>query len=302
MNEMKLSVVIPAHNEEESLPRTLEDLQDKLHEQRIPYEIIVVNDNSTDGTGDVIQSFIDKNPRIRTVDRNPPGGFGRAVRSGIEAVRGDAVVVVMADNSDDPDDVVAYYRKLEEGYDCVFGSRFIKGGKVQKYPLVKLVVNRIVNKCVQLMFWCPYNDLTNAFKAYRTEVIQACGPYRACHFNITLELSLSALIRNYSIAQIPIKWYGRTWGNSRLSLRKMGRRYLQTLLKVFAEKLLIRDDLLAERLAQRRERETTIFQMHRRLEKLEHIFERTLAQHTPSETQGMSILPLPEPGPRERSG
>ena len=166
---------------------------------------------------------------IRIVNRTPPGGFGRAVRSGMEAVKGDVVVVYMADLSDSPDDVVAYYRKIREGYDCVFGSRFIKGSEVQNYPPVKLFVNRIVNRCIQFMFWTRFNDLTNAFKAYRTAVIRDCGPYRACHFNLTLEMSLGALIRDYNIAQIPIRWYGRTWGSSNLKLGEMGRRYLSTL-------------------------------------------------------------------------
>ena len=186
---------------------------------------------------------------IQIVNRTPPGGFGRAVRSGMEAVRGDIVVVYMADLSDSPDDVVAYYHKIREGYDCVFGSRFIKGSEVQNYPPVKLVVNRIVNRCIQFMFWTRFNDLTNAFKAYRTAVIRDCGPYRACHFNLTLEMSLGALIRNYQVAQIPIRWYGRTWGSSNLKLGEMGRRYLSTLLMMFFQRHLIADDLLADRLA-----------------------------------------------------
>ena len=101
----------------------------------------------------------------------------------------------MADASDDPDDVVVYYRKILEGYDCVFGSRFIQAARSTNYPLVKLFVNRIVNKLLQWLFWTRFNDLTNAFKAYRTAVIRDCGPYRASHFNITIEMSLSALIR-----------------------------------------------------------------------------------------------------------
>src|SRR5580692_9197534 len=155
----------------------------------------------------------------------------------------------MADLSDSPDDVVAYYRKIREGYDCVFGSRFIKGSEVQNYPPFKLFVNRIVNRCIQFMFWTRFNDLTNAFKAYRTAVVRDCGPYRACHFNLTLEMSLSALIRNYQIAQIPIRWYGRTWGSSNLKMVEMGRRYLSTLLMMFFQRYLIADDLLADRVA-----------------------------------------------------
>jgi dolichol-phosphate mannosyltransferase len=151
----------------------------------------------------------------------------------------------------------------------VFGSRFIKGGEVVNYPKLKLVVNRIVNKCVQYLFWTRFNDLTNAFKAYRTEVILDCGPYRASHFNITLEMSLSALIRRYHIAEIPIHWYGRTWGSSNLKLRQMGRRYLSTLLMMFFQRVLIADDLMAERLSRNSAHHKQISDLESRIEQLE---------------------------------
>jgi dolichol-phosphate mannosyltransferase len=246
----KLSVVIPAYNEEKNIARCIGELQATLREKyEIPHEIIVVDDNSSDGTEEAVRAEMAKDTSVRIVKRTPPGGFGRAIRSGMEAVRGDIVVVYMADLSDSPEDVVAYYRKIREGYDCVFGSRFIKGGVVENYPPLKLFVNRVVNRFIQLMFWTRFNDLTNAFKAYRTAVIRDCGPYRACHFNLTLEMSLGALIRDYHIAQIPIRWYGRTWGSSNLRLGEMGRRYLSTLLMMFFQRYLIADDLLADRLA-----------------------------------------------------
>jgi dolichol-phosphate mannosyltransferase len=270
MKNNKLSIVIPVYNEEGNIENFVNELKDTLQNNKIPYEIILVNDNSADGTKNIITNLREKNKNIRAVDRTPPRGFGRAVRSGIEAIEGDFVVICMADSSDDPQDVIKYYSKLEEGYDCVFGSRFIKGSKVVNYPRIKLAINRIVNKGIQIMFRCKFNDLTNAFKAYRVEVISACGPYRACHFNITLELSLSALIRKYSIAEIPINWHGRTWGCSSLSLRQMGRRYLETLLKIYAEKLLISDDIEAEKLAARRKNEVSSYNVSKRLESLEN--------------------------------
>ena len=269
MSRITLSVIIPTYNEEKSLGRTVNDLTIVLQKEQVPYEIILVNDNSSDTTPEIIKGLMDNNSNIKTINRKPPGGFGRAIRSGMELVSGDAVVICMADSSDDPLDVIKYYNKLEEGYDCVFGSRFIKGSSVENYPVIKLLVNRIVNKIIQWLFWCKFNDLTNAFKAYRTEVIQSCGPYRACHFNITLELSLSALVRKHSICQVPINWYGRTWGSSNLSMRKMGRRYLVTLIKIYAEKLLISDDLEAERLTICRQNEINLNGIHSKLEQLE---------------------------------
>jgi dolichol-phosphate mannosyltransferase len=267
---MKLSIIIPAYNEAENIGPCLKELQQVVGaENGIPYEIIVVDDNSSDATAEVVGAMIERDPLVRLVRRQPPGGFGRAIRSGLEAVTGDVVVICMADLSDDPRDVVAYYRKISEGFDCVFGSRFIKGSRVEQYPWVKLVVNRIVNTCIKWMFWTRFNDMTNAFKAYRTSVIRECGPHEASHFNITLELSLSALIRRYNIAQIPISWSGRQWGASNLKLREMGRRYLSTLLMMFFQRLLISDDLLAERLAHGRNSQCRQESFEQRLDRLE---------------------------------
>ena len=266
----KLSIVIPAYNEEKNIADCIHELQATLRDKnQIPYEIIVVDDNSRDATEAVVRAEMAKDPGVRLVKRNPPGGFGRAIRSGLEAVRGDVVVIYMADLSDSPEDVVAYYRKIREGYDCVFGSRFIRGSEVRNYPTFKLFVNRIVNRCIQLMFWTRFNDLTNAFKAYRTAVIRDCGPYRACHFNLTLEMSLGALIRDYHVAEVPIRWYGRTWGSSNLKLGEMGRRYLSTLLMMFFQRHLIADDLLAERLASNLSYHFQLHDLEKRLNALE---------------------------------
>lgn len=245
-NCLLYSVLIPAYNEEQNIIPTLASLADALRAESIPFELLVVNDNSTDGTVHVIEAHLDALPEIHLVHNTPPGGLGRAIRCGLTHFRGDVLAVVMADSSDHPEDVVRCYRKIEEGYDCVFGSRFIAGSQVTHYPPVKLVVNRIVNKAMQLLFFTQHNDLTNAFKVYRRHVIESILPLQAAHFNITIEMSLSSLIRRYHIAQIPITWSGRTWGISNLRLRKMGRRYLCTLLMIWCERLLILDDLLME--------------------------------------------------------
>lgn len=245
-NSMLYSIVIPAYNEEKNIPEVVSRLAQALRAEQIPFELIVVNDNSTDNTVSVVEDLCPDYPEINLVHNRAPGGLGRAIRCGLQHFQGEAVAIVMADLSDSPDDVVSCYRKLEEGYDAVFGSRFIRGSKVSQYPPVKLVIQRIVNNMIRLMFMTPHNDMTNAFKAYRRHVIEAITPLHAAHFNITIELSLSALIRRYKIGQIPISWSGRTWGSSNLKLRAMGRRYLATLLKVWFERILILDDLLQD--------------------------------------------------------
>lgn len=244
---MKLSIVIPAYNEELNIGPCVEELRRVLRDEHaIPYELIIVNDNSTDGTADVVRALMKEDPAIRLIHRSKPGGFGRAIRSGLARVSGDIVMICMADLSDRPEDVVACYHKMLEGYDCVYGSRFMRGSRVCNYPPFKLVVNRIVNRLVQCLFMTRFNDLTNAFKAYRTEVLQACGPFRASHFNITLEMSLAPLMRGYRIAQIPIEWHGRVHGTSNLKLWQQGRRYLATLCSAFVQRWLVSDDLRAE--------------------------------------------------------
>jgi dolichol-phosphate mannosyltransferase len=278
---MKLSVVVPAHNEEKNLEPTLTELMDVLDAQAIPFEIIVVDDNSSDGTRSLAEELATKRGEIRVLSRAHLPGFGRAIRAGLGAASGDVVVIVMADRSDDPRDVVRYYRKIEEGYDCVFGSRFRKGSSVENYPPVKLLANRLVNKAIQILFWTRFNDLTNAFKGFRREVLAACGPFSSSHFNITIELSLSALIRGYNIAEIPISWYGRTWGSSKLRLREMGRRYLSVILRMFFEKLLVADDILAERLLEQTLAVDNLRRLERRVDEIEGVLETLRETHRP---------------------
>lgn len=239
---MKLSVVIPAHNEEGSIESAVKAISDKLSEASIAYEIIVVNDSSQDRTETILIRLHEQDHRIRLVNNAPPNGFGFAVRKGLESMEGDAVVIVMADSSDDPDDIVTYYRKLEEGYDCVFGSRFIKGSKVTNYPMHKLILNRLANFFIRILFGLKFNDITNAFKGYRLEVVRGLQPLLSPHFNLTVELPLKAIVRGYSYTTVPIRWYGRTVGVSKLKIKEMGSRYLFIVLYIWLEKWLSRGD------------------------------------------------------------
>jgi dolichol-phosphate mannosyltransferase len=202
----------------------------------------VVNDNSKDNTEAVLKKINQENPRILYINNYYPNGFGFAVRCGLENFSGDAVAVVMADNSDSPDNMVDYYYKLQEGYDCVFGSRFIKGGKVIDYPIHKLFINRLANLFIQVLFGLKFNDTTNAFKIYRKEVIEGISPLLSHHFNLTVEMPLKAIVRGYSYTTIPITWRNRTTGISKLKLKEMGSRYLFIVLSIWLEKHLSRGD------------------------------------------------------------
>ncbi|MGB2879804.1 MAG: glycosyltransferase family 2 protein [Candidatus Omnitrophota bacterium] len=240
---MKLSVVIPAHNEEAIIERVIMEILRELEKESIDNEIIVVDDNSTDGTANIIDRLSREHGNVKAVHRKPPKGFGRAIREGIEIAKGDVIVTAMGDASDDPKDIVKYFRKIEEGYDCVFGSRFIKGASIKDYPPHKLFVNRLANTFLMCLFWTKHNDLTNAFKAYRKEVIEAIKPIESLYYNITIELPLKALIRNFSIATVPINWYGRESGVSKLKIQEMGRRYLYIALYLWLQRTLIMDDI-----------------------------------------------------------
>jgi len=239
---LKLSVVIPAHNEEGSIGETLAMLVSTLDEEAIEHEVIVVDDSSTDKTAAVVEAFAAGSPQVRCLPSPYRNGFGFAVRAGLEAFEGDAVAIVMADGSDSPRDLVAYQRLLEEGYECAFGSRFMPGSAVHDYPRTKLIMNRIVNWGIRLLFRHGYNDTTNAFKAYRREVIENAQPFLSHHFNLTVELPLKAVVRGYSYGIVPISWTNRTSGSSKLKLNEMGSRYLFIVLYVFLEHHLSRGD------------------------------------------------------------
>jgi dolichol-phosphate mannosyltransferase len=240
---MILSVVIPAHNEEDCIYNTVAALCTKFQEENIPYEILVVNDHSSDGTEKVLAQLAMEFSGVRWVNNTEkPGGFGFAVLCGLENFAGDAVCVVMADASDDPNDVVKYYRKLEEGYECVFGTRFHPEAQIVDYPPHKLYVNRLANNFIRTLFGMRYNDITNAFKCYRREVIQGIQPIISCHFNLTVELPLKAIVRGYSYTVVPTHWYNRTTGVSKLKIKEMGSRYLFIVMYVWLEKMLSRGD------------------------------------------------------------
>lgn len=239
---MKLSVVMPAQNEEGSVGRTVEGVARVLDREDIDYELIVVNDDSEDSTEAVVAAIGERNPRVRVHRSHNERGFGNAIRAGLDVFEGDAVAIVMADASDDPEDLVRYHRLLEEGYDCAFGSRFVPGAKVYDYPRLKYVVNRLANQFIRILFRHRYNDTTNAFKAYRREVIETIQPLLSKHFNLTVEMPLKAIVRGHSYAVVPTSWTNRTSGEAKLAMKEMGSRYLFITLYVWLEMTLSRGD------------------------------------------------------------
>ena len=239
---MKLSVVIPTHNEP-ALRTTVEALTDRLLADKIDYEVLIVNDHSTDDTQNVLFDLCSRVPSVRYINNPDPPGFGLAVRCGLENVTGDAVAVYMADASDLPEDLSLFFRTMTaEGVDCVFGSRFVEGSRVLNYPLLKLILNRIGNHGIRLLFGLRYNDITNALKLYRRNVIDGVKPILSHHFNLTVELPLKAIIRGYSYVVVPNSWINRKSGQSKWKIQEMGSRYLFIVLYCFIEKWFSRGD------------------------------------------------------------
>ncbi len=242
-NDLKLlTVVIPARNEAGAIRSTVEHLTLELRLGGIPHEIIVVDDGSTDATWSILQNLQDTLPSVRPIQNYGLHGFGRAVICGLNEMRGDAVVIMMADESDDCRDVVRYWKVLNEGYDAVFGSRFTKGGGVIDYPLLKLLLNRLFNRTIRVLFHIKLNDTTNAFKAYRRSVIDGCRPLISPHFNLTIELPLKTIVRGYTWTTVPITWRNRRTGEAKLKLKEMGSRYVFICFYVWLEKYFSRGD------------------------------------------------------------
>jgi dolichol-phosphate mannosyltransferase len=236
------SIVIPARDEEASLPATLRDLHAAFVAENIPHEIVVVDDGSRDQTWTVLQGLRVEIPSLLPVQNLGSHGFGHAVVCGLDHMHGDACAIMMADASDAPADAVKYWRLLTDGWDCVFGSRFIKGGQVASYPRFKLFINRLANFFIKTLFNIPLNDTTNAFKAYRRTVIDGCRPFLSPHFNLTVEIPLKAIVRGYSWTVLPISWQNRKHGVAKLKIKEMGSRYFFICAYVWFEKYFSRGD------------------------------------------------------------
>jgi dolichol-phosphate mannosyltransferase len=237
-----LSIIIPARDEEGCIASTVEHLHLELRINGIPHEIVVVDDGSKDGTWEILLSLQKRLPELAPLQNLGDHGFGRAIVYGIDRCRGDAVVIMMADESDDCRDVVRYWKVLNEGYDCVFGSRFMKGGGVIDYPWLKLRLNRMANRFIRTIFRIKLNDTTNAFKAYRKTTLDGCRPFLSPHFNLTVELPLKAIVRGYSWTTMPITWRNRRTGVAKLKIKEMGSRYFFIVAYIWLEKYFSRGD------------------------------------------------------------
>ena len=237
-----LSVIVPTRNEEGAITSTVEHLYVELRLHGIEHEIVVVDDGSTDTTWEVLCGLRSRIPTLNPVHNAGENGYGRAVSIGFDQAHGDGLVVMMADESDDCRDVVRYWELLNQGWDAVFGSRFMRGGAVIDYPLHKLVLNRLANWFIRITFNVSFTDFTNAFKAYRREALDGCRPLLSPHFNLNIELPLKIIVRGYSWTSMPITWRNRRSGISKLKIGEMGSRYFFIACYCWFEKYFSRGD------------------------------------------------------------
>ena len=239
---MKLSIIIPAKNEEGNLEETIKEINNILLKKNIQHEIIVINDHSSDATLKILNLLRNNIHELKIINNTGKPGYGFTVRLGLENYSGEIIAIMMADGSDSPKDLIKFYFKSIKNNTCIFGSRFIGGGFTKDYPKLKYVLNRIFNNLVRLIFQIRYNDITNAFKVYTKEAIEGSKPFLSNHFNLTLELPLKIIIRGYNYEVVPNSWKNRKTGISKMKIKEMGSRYIFILFYCLIEKLLTKND------------------------------------------------------------
>jgi len=237
------NIIIPLKDEDKQAETTVHLLTNELKDLKKDFTITLVDDHSHDQTWELLKKIKEKYINVEIYKNEYEAGYGNAVRFGIKKNKCDAVIFFMGDCSDNPKDIKSYVDYLDQGFDCVFGSRFIKYSKVNDYPLLKLVLNRIANNFIRLLFLIKYNDATNAFKAYKKELLENFTPIISRHFNINVELALKAISRGYKYKVIPISWHNRKKNVSKFKIKEMQKRYIFTIFYVWIEKLLLQKDL-----------------------------------------------------------
>ena len=232
-----LSIIVPVGNESDMLKDVFNHFTSKL--TNFNYEVLIINDFSEDDTLSKAKSLIIDNQQFK-IFNNTKKGLGGAINLGIREAKGNYVTIMMADQSDDINDLINYNKIMAtNSYDAVLGSRFLDTSKVTDYPLQKLILNRIFNFFVSLIFWNRYNDYTNAFKIYKKSVLLEIMPLISESFNIFLEIPLKIISRNYTYKIVSINWMGRKKGISKFRIKELGAKYLFTLIYCFIEKNLL---------------------------------------------------------------
>jgi len=236
---MSISLIIPIQNEEDVILETLKKLEESWIVQ-LDHEILIINDYSTDKSVELIKNENFKKLKVILLD-NPNVGLGSAIKCGIDNSSNEFINIYMADMSDSIGDLKTYYEKIKDNksLDAIFGSRFVKDSKVMNYPKIKLLLNRLANNLIKIIFFSKYNDFTNAFKIYKKTTLVKLYPLVSENFNIFLELPLKVECRKFKYEIIPISWNGRKLGDSKFKLNEISSKYIFTMLYCLLEKILL---------------------------------------------------------------
>jgi glycosyltransferase involved in cell wall biosynthesis len=219
-----LSIVVPVYREGEAARAVLTALAISAP---APNEILVVHDEANDPTVPVVDSLRAAHPQIRAVHNQLGRGPALALRAGFAAARGEAVLVTMADASDDPNDYAPMLAKLNEGYDLVAASRYMPGGRQLGGPPVKGFLSRAAGQSLHWLVGLPTADPTSAFKLYRKSMLDRLDIESDQGFELGLEITVKAFLAGYRITEVPTVWHDREQGQSNFKLLRWLPRYLR---------------------------------------------------------------------------
>ncbi len=236
-----LTIIIPVKNEEQLIKNSIDQLLNEI--KNIDFEVLIIDDFSNDNTYEIVKELTIKDERVKLY-QNKQKGLGPLIDLGIEKSMGEFVCIMMSDLSDDIQDLKVYYEKISNSnFDAILGSRFIKDSDIRDYPIIKLILNRIFNYFVKILFLSNYNDFTNAFKIYKKSSLIKLRPFVSESFNIFLELPLKLVSRGYKYNIIPIKWKNRKKGKSKFKIKELGAKYIFTLIYCLSEKILLKKQI-----------------------------------------------------------
>ena len=222
--EPRVSIVVPGLNEADSLPELAERIQTALADAAYEYELIFVDDGSTDHTWQVIENLHAADARVRGVSLRKNFGKAMALSAGFARARGEIIVTMDADLQDDPEDIPSFVARIDEGLDCVVGW------KVQRLdPANRRVLSRIFNGTVGLLTGVRLHDMNCGFKAYRHEVIEAIPIYG----DLFRFIPVLAHWQGFRIVEVPVKHHARKHGRSRYGLERILRGIFDLLSVIF---------------------------------------------------------------------
>lgn len=234
---MKVSFVIPLHNEERNTGPMLERLINWQKKQSFSVEIIAVNDKSTDQTAAILEKYQQRyefiKPLHRKKDTEAPGNtMGNALKDGTKKASGDIIIWTMGDLSDDIKTYGEIIKKIQAGYDLVFASRYMPGGSKGNLDKLKAFLSSNGTFIARILFAIPVHDITNAFRGFKKEVFIVSKPHQQ-DFSISPEFAIRAHLNGYKLGEVPTIYYNRIEGVSNFKLFNMTMSYLQTFFYLF---------------------------------------------------------------------